>query len=93
MCHRPLKPFTPKAPLNTGFPAAVVLNKKKHNLLFLRFNFMTKFFQPSLLICIDKLYRNPHTGEVVETHGANHNRLKAWKEQYDSDSVTSLREI
>ena len=24
-------------------------------------------------------YRNPHTGEVVETRGSNHNRLKAWK--------------
>ncbi|MBC3205424.1 MULTISPECIES: histone-like nucleoid-structuring protein, MvaT/MvaU family [Pseudomonas] len=38
-------------------------------------------------------YRNPHTGEVVETRGSNHNRLKAWKEQYGTDVVTSWREI
>ncbi|WP_156510912.1 histone-like nucleoid-structuring protein, MvaT/MvaU family [Pseudomonas sp. p21] len=38
-------------------------------------------------------YRNPHTGEVVETRGSNHNRLKAWKEQYGSAAVTSWREI
>ncbi|MEE4914987.1 histone-like nucleoid-structuring protein, MvaT/MvaU family [Pseudomonas alliivorans] len=38
-------------------------------------------------------YRNPHTGEVVETRGSNHNRLKAWKEQFGSDAVTSWRVI
>ncbi len=38
-------------------------------------------------------YRNPHTGEVVETRGSNHNRLKAWKEEYGADTVTSWREL
>lgn len=26
-----------------------------------------------------KCYRNPHTGEVLETRGANHKLLKQWK--------------
>lgn len=38
-------------------------------------------------------YRNPHTGEVVETRGSNHNRLKVWKEEYGSDAVSSWREF
>lgn len=38
-------------------------------------------------------YRNPHTGEVVDTRGSNHNRLKAWKEAYGADTVTSWREL
>ncbi|MDG9929039.1 MULTISPECIES: histone-like nucleoid-structuring protein, MvaT/MvaU family [unclassified Pseudomonas] len=35
-----------------------------------------------------KTYKNPHTGEVVETKGGNHKVLKAWKEQY-GDQVKS----
>ncbi|ARS54113.1 histone-like nucleoid-structuring protein, MvaT/MvaU family [Kushneria konosiri] len=34
-----------------------------------------------------KIYRNPHTGEVVETRGGNQKTLKAWKEEYGNDNV------
>lgn len=36
-----------------------------------------------------KIYRNPETGDVVETRGGNHKTLKIWKEQYGSDTVES----
>ena len=36
-----------------------------------------------------KHYKNPHTGEVIETKGGNHKTLKAWKEQYGGDTVES----
>jgi len=36
-----------------------------------------------------KVYKNPHTGEVVETKGGNHKILKEWKAQYGSDIVES----
>ena len=36
-----------------------------------------------------KVYKNPHTGEVVETKGGNHKTLKEWKAQYGSDTVES----
>ena len=36
-----------------------------------------------------KVYRNPNSGEVVETKGGNHKVLKAWKAQYGSDTVES----
>lgn len=36
-----------------------------------------------------KLYKNPHTGEVVETKGGNHKTLKAWKAEHGSDEVES----
>lgn len=36
-----------------------------------------------------KVYRNPHSGEVVETKGGNHKTLKDWKAQYGSDVVES----
>ncbi|MBD9613719.1 DNA binding protein [Pseudomonas sp. PDM02] len=36
-----------------------------------------------------KTYKNPHTGEVVETKGANHKTLKEWKSEYTSDVVES----
>lgn len=36
-----------------------------------------------------KKYKNPHTGEVVETKGGNHKTLKEWKTQYGSDVVES----
>lgn len=29
-----------------------------------------------------KIYKNPHTGETVETRGGNHKVLKAWKSEY-----------
>ncbi|WP_122740291.1 histone-like nucleoid-structuring protein, MvaT/MvaU family [Pseudomonas viridiflava] len=36
-----------------------------------------------------KVYKNPHSGEVVETKGGNHKVLKEWKTQYGSDKVES----
>jgi hypothetical protein len=34
-----------------------------------------------------KVYKNPHTGETVETKGGNHRGLKTWKAEYGSDVV------
>lgn len=34
-----------------------------------------------------KVYKNPHTGELIETKGGNHRGLKAWKEQYGATTV------
>lgn len=36
-----------------------------------------------------KVYKNPNSGEVVETKGGNHKVLKAWKAEYGSDVVDS----
>jgi len=36
-----------------------------------------------------KTYKNPHSGEVVETKGGNHKTLKEWKAEYGSDTVES----
>ena len=36
-----------------------------------------------------KVYRNPHTGELVETKGGNHKTLKEWKSQHGSATVES----
>ena len=36
-----------------------------------------------------KTYKNPHTGEVVETKGGNHKTLKEWKAQHGSATVES----
>lgn len=36
-----------------------------------------------------KVYKNPETGEVIETRGGNQKTLKAWKEQYGSETVDS----
>jgi len=36
-----------------------------------------------------KLYKNPHSGEVVEPKGGNHKILKEWKAEYGSDTVES----
>ena len=38
-----------------------------------------------------KQYKNPHSGEVVETKGGNHKVLKEWKAEYGSDTVESWR--
>lgn len=38
-----------------------------------------------------KIFKNPHTGEVVETKGGNHRTLKEWKAQYGADTVDSWR--
>lgn len=34
-----------------------------------------------------KIYKNPETGEVVETKGGNHKVLRAWKDLYGSEKV------
>ena len=36
-----------------------------------------------------KVYKNPHSGEIVETKGGNHKLLKAWKNEHGSDIVES----
>lgn len=36
-----------------------------------------------------KVYKNPHTGERVETKGGNHKTLKEWKIQHGADEVES----
>lgn len=34
-----------------------------------------------------KVYKNPNTGEVIETKGGNHKALKAWKAEHGADVV------
>ncbi|MBX8539757.1 DNA binding protein [Pseudomonas cichorii] len=36
-----------------------------------------------------KVFKNPETGEVVETKGGNHRTLKEWKTKYGADVVDS----
>ncbi|MCK2042139.1 DNA binding protein [Chromohalobacter sp. TMW 2.2308] len=36
-----------------------------------------------------KIYKNPNTGEVVETRGGNQKTLKAWKDQHGNETVES----
>ncbi|WP_298729284.1 histone-like nucleoid-structuring protein, MvaT/MvaU family [uncultured Pseudomonas sp.] len=36
-----------------------------------------------------KRYKNPHSGEVVETKGGNHRVLKEWKAEYGAATVES----
>lgn len=36
-----------------------------------------------------KVYKNPHSGEIVETKGGNHKLLKAWKNEHGADVVES----
>ncbi|MCF5166404.1 transcriptional regulator [Pseudomonas congelans] len=36
-----------------------------------------------------KVYKNPHSCEIVETKGGNHKLLKAWKNEHGSDVVES----
>lgn len=36
-----------------------------------------------------KVYKNPHTGETIETKGGNHKILKEWKAKWGSDEVES----
>lgn len=36
-----------------------------------------------------KTYKNPHTGEVVETKGGNHKTLKEWKTKHGAAEVES----
>ena len=36
-----------------------------------------------------KVYKNPDTGEIVETKGGNHKTLKEWKTEHGSAAVES----
>jgi hypothetical protein len=36
-----------------------------------------------------KTYKNPHTGDVVQTRGGNQKTLIAWREQYGAEAVQS----
>ncbi|KAF0252007.1 MULTISPECIES: histone-like nucleoid-structuring protein, MvaT/MvaU family [Pseudomonas] len=36
-----------------------------------------------------KQYKNPHTGEVIETKGGNHKQLKEWKAEHGAEEVES----
>ena len=36
-----------------------------------------------------KVYKNPHTGETIETKGGNHRQLKEWKTEFGADTVES----
>ncbi|VVO77485.1 histone-like nucleoid-structuring protein, MvaT/MvaU family [Pseudomonas fluorescens] len=38
-----------------------------------------------------KIYKNPNTGEVIETKGGNHRQLKEWKNEFGADVVESWR--
>ena len=43
--------------------------------------------QPQRRTRLVKTYKNPHSGEVVETKGGNHKVLKSWKAEYGADEV------
>ncbi|EHA16799.1 transcriptional regulator MvaT, P16 subunit, partial [Halomonas sp. HAL1] len=34
-----------------------------------------------------KVYKNPHTGQVVETRGGNHKVIKEWKAKFGNEEV------
>lgn len=34
-------------------------------------------------------YKNPHTGEVVQTRGGNHKTLKEWRNEHGKEAVQS----
>ncbi|GHB15659.1 histone-like nucleoid-structuring protein, MvaT/MvaU family [Modicisalibacter luteus] len=36
-----------------------------------------------------KIYKNPNTGERIETRGGNHKKLKAWKVEFGDETVES----
>ncbi|MFL6876826.1 histone-like nucleoid-structuring protein, MvaT/MvaU family [Pseudomonas marginalis] len=36
-----------------------------------------------------KIYKNPHTGETIETKGGNHRGLKQWKSDHGAETVES----
>ena len=40
----------------------------------------------------EKTYRNPHTGEVVETRGGNHKTLNEWREKHGKEAVQSWQD-
>ncbi|MHC8380575.1 histone-like nucleoid-structuring protein, MvaT/MvaU family [Pseudomonas sp. LB3P14] len=38
-----------------------------------------------------KIYKNPNSGELIETKGGNHRQLKEWKIEFGADVVESWR--
>lgn len=36
-----------------------------------------------------KVYKNPHSGEVVETRGGNHKVIQGWKAEFGNEEVSS----
>ncbi len=36
-----------------------------------------------------KVYKHPENGEVIETRGGNHKKLREWKEEYGAEIVES----
>lgn len=38
-----------------------------------------------------KIYKNPNSGEFIETKGGNHRQLKEWKTEFGADIVESWR--
>jgi len=38
-----------------------------------------------------KIYKNPNSGELIETKGGNHRLLKEWKYEFGADVVESWR--
>ncbi|MDH4611408.1 histone-like nucleoid-structuring protein MvaT [Pseudomonas sp. BN102] len=40
-----------------------------------------------------KQYKNPHTGEVIETKGGNHKTLKEWKAKWGAEAVEGWSSI
>ena len=39
-----------------------------------------------------KTYKNPHTGEVVQTRGGNHKTLNEWRKKHGKDAVQSWQQ-
>jgi hypothetical protein len=38
-----------------------------------------------------KIYKNPNSGELIETKGGNHRQLKEWKTEFGIETVESWR--
>ncbi|AZC38280.1 histone-like nucleoid-structuring protein, MvaT/MvaU family [Pseudomonas chlororaphis] len=38
-----------------------------------------------------KIYKNPNSGELIETKGGNHRQLKEWKAEFGVETVESWR--
>lgn len=36
-----------------------------------------------------KVYKNPHTGQVVETRGGNHKVIQEWKSEFGNEEVAN----
>lgn len=36
-----------------------------------------------------KTYKNPHSGETIQTKGGNHTLMKAWKAEHGAETVES----